>query len=214
MMKMYLILLVCAMALFGCGPSPQDYAEADVMRSQEQQAMLDATQAREQQIKLDAIAVQEAEREQAVKDAALANAKLAAQWVAFGGGIALTISLVMVILAVGASGSIAIYGSGRAVARAAWVKANLIYLDPKTGQYPLLTEYVGKGVFSLTNANTEKTLMLDSRNESDRLAIRGAIAIQHALVMSNAASKSQDPSGVSIIQPLVIDDRENNDERI
>jgi hypothetical protein len=37
------------------------------------------------------------------------------------------------------------------------------------------------------------------------VAIRGAIAVRHALVMANAASKSADPTGVAMVQPLVLE---------
>jgi hypothetical protein len=210
-MKRILVFLAIAMALFACTPNPKDVAKADVMRSEENQAALDAAQAREQKIKLDEIALQDAEREQAVKDAALENAKNAAARVAYWGGIALTISLMMMILAVGASGSIAIYGGGRAVARAAMVKANLIHLDKVTGQYPLVLEYAGKGIVSLTDPNTGMTLLLNTRNEPDRLMIQSAGAIRHVGVLANAASKSKDPTGVAMVQPLIIE--QNAEER-
>jgi len=207
-MKRILIFLAVAMALFGCAPNPKDVAKADVMRSEANQVALNADQAREQKIKLDEIALQDAKREQAVKDAALENAKLAAAMAAYWGGIALTVSLVMMILAVGASGSIAIYGGGRAAARAAMVKANLIHLDKATGQYPLVLEYAGKGLVSLTDPNTGMTLLLNTRNEPDRLMIQSAAAIRHVGVLSNASSKSKDPTGVAMIRPLIIDNEE------
>jgi hypothetical protein len=204
-MKRVLIFIAVALMLFGCIPDPKDAAEADVLRTEARQAELDAIQAREQKIKLDEIIVQDAEREQLVKDAGLANAELTAARVAYWSGLALTVSLVLMILTFGASASVAMYGTGKAVARAAMVKAQLIYLDKTTGQYPLVLEYAGKGIVSLTDPNRKYTIMLDTRNEPDRLMIQTAGAIQHVGVLSSAASKSKDPTGVAMIQPWIID---------
>lgn len=210
-MKKVLVLLVVSLALFGCAPNPKDVAKGEVMRIEAQQNAMDATRAREQQIKIDQIEIQNAQREQEVKDAALVNKKHAMEIITYWSGIAITISLVMVILAVGASGSIAIYGGGKAMARAAMVKAQLIYLDKNTGQYPLVLEYAGKGIVSLTDPNTGITLLLNTRNESDRLMIQSAAAIRHVGVLASAASKSKDPTGVAMIQPLIIE--QNMEER-
>lgn len=207
-MKKALFLLAVSVALVSCAPNPKDVAKADVMRMEARQQVMDDIRAREQQIKLDEIEIQNAQREQEVKDAALANKKHAMEMVTYWSGIAITISLVMVILTVGASGSIAIYGSGKAFARAAMVKAQLIYLDKATGQYPLVLEYAGKGIVSLTDPNTNTTLLLNTRNEPDRLMIQTAGAVRHVGVLASAASKSKDPTGVAIIQPLIIDAEE------
>jgi len=207
-MKKFMFLLLVSMVLIGCSPNPKDVAKAEVMRSEAQQSALDATRAREQQIKLDEIEIQNAEREQAVKEAALANKKHAREMVTYWSGIAITISLVIVILTLGASGSIAIYGSGRAFARAAMVRAQLIYLDKNTGQFPLVLEYAGKGIVSLTDPNTNTTLLLNTRNEPDRLMIQSVAAIRHVGILANASSRSKDPTGVAMVQPLIIDSEE------
>jgi hypothetical protein len=207
-MKKVLILFAVALALFGCMPSPQDVAEADVMRVEARQAELDAIQAREQLARMNEIELENALREQELKDAALENAKAAAARAAYWGGLALTVSLVIVFLSVGASAGIAIYGSGRAFARAAMVKANLIYLDKATGQFPLVLEYAGKGLVTLTDPNTNTTLLLNTRNEPERMMIQTAGAVRHVGVLAAAASKSKDPTGMAMIQPLIIDAEE------
>ena len=207
-MKKIMFLLLVSMALAGCAPNPKDIAKAEVLRSEAQQSALDATRAREQQTRLDEIEIQNAEREQEVKDAALVNKKHASEKVTYWSGIAITISLVIVILAIGVSGSIAIYGSGRAFARAAMVRAQLIYLDKNTGQYPLVLEYAGKGLVTLTDPNTNTTLLLNTRNEPDRLMIQSAAAIRHVGILANASSKSKDSAGVAMVQPLIIDAEE------
>lgn len=207
-MKRIFILLILSVTLLGCAPNPKDVAKGEETRLLAEQDAADQAQEREHKIRMDEIELQEAEREQAVKDAALENAKLAAQRVAYWGGLALTLSIVLMILTVGASGSIAIYGSGKAIARAAMVKANLIYLDEATGQYPLVLEYAGRGIVSLTDPNTGMTLLLDTRNEADRLMIQSSAAVRHVGVLASAASKSKDPTGVAMIRPLVIEDVE------
>jgi hypothetical protein len=207
-MKKVLVLLVVALALFGCMPSPLDVAEADVLRTEARQAELDAIQAREQLARMNEIELEDARREQELKDAALENAKAAAARAAYWGGLALTVSLVIVFLSVGAAAGIAIYGSGQAIARAAMVKANLIHLDKTTGQYPLVLEYVGKGLVTLTDPNTNTTLLLNTRNEPERMMIQTAGAVRHVGVLAAAAGKSKDPTGMAMIQPLVIDAEE------
>jgi hypothetical protein len=207
-MKKVLVLLVVALALFGCMPSPLDVAEADVLRTEARQAELDAIQAREQKALMNEIELADALREQELKDAALENAKAAAARAAYWGGLALTVSLVIVFLSVGAAAGIAIYGSGQAIARAAMVKANLIYLDKATGQFPLVLEYAGKGLVTLTDPNTGATLLLNTRNEPERMMIQTAGAVRHVGVLAAAAGKSKDPTGMAMIQPLIIDAEE------
>lgn len=207
-MKKALFFLAVALALVGCAPNPKDVVEGKVMQIEAEQKAMDATRAREQQIKMDEIEIQNAQRAQEVKDAALVNKKHAMEMVTYWSGIAITISMVIMILAVGASGSIAIYGSCRAFARAAMVRAQLVYLDKATGQFPLVLEYAGKGIVSLTDPNTNTTLLLNTRNEPDRLMIQTAGAIRHVGVLANASSKSKDPTGVAMVQPLIIDAEE------
>jgi len=204
-MKRTILFLVVAMALFSCAPTPQDVADAEATSSESRQGELDAIQAREQKIKMDAIQVQEAERAQEIKDAGLENAKKIYSAIIYWGGITLVIVLMYVIVSVGKGLNIAIEGAAHAIARAAIVKANLIYLDPKTGQFPQLLEYLGDGNYSLTDMNDHSTLLLNTHNEPDKIAVRGALAVRHALVMSNAASRSKDPTGVAMVQPLIID---------
>lgn len=203
--KRIILFILVVMALFGCAPTPQDVADAEATSSESRQGELDAIQAREQKIKMDAIQVQEAERAQEIKDAGLENAKTIYGAIIYWGGITMTIVLMYIIVSVGRGLNTAIEGAAQAIARAAIVKANLIYLDPKTGQFPQLLEYLGDGKYSLTDMNDHSTLLLDTRNEPDKVAVRGALAVRHALVMSNAASKSKDPTGVAMVQPMIID---------
>jgi hypothetical protein len=201
-----LIALIVGVLLTGCSTvDPRKSAEAYATQSQADQLARDATQEREQKAILDAIAVKDAERTQAIKDAAMVNAKAVYGWMTLWGGITLTIVLVYVLISIGRGLNVVIQGTGEAMARAAMVKANLIYLDKTTGQYPLVLEYAGKGLVSLTDPNTNTTLLLNTRNEPDRMMIQTAGAIRHVGVLSAAASRSKDPAGVSMIQPMIID---------
>ena len=202
-MKKYILLAV--LILTACAPDPRRDAAAYATRIQADNAALSADQARQQQTRLDEITIREAERKQEIKDAALDKAKQSAGWVAYWGGVAVTISIVAIIISAGVGSSYALVGAGKASARFAEVKASLIYLDAKTGQFPLLLSPLGNGRYSLTDPSTNSVLMLDTRNEPDRLMVQGAMAVRHALVMSNAAAKSQDPTGVAQVQPLIID---------
>ena len=201
-------LLVTMFLLSACATDPRNAADAYQTRSEADQAALDSQQARNQVQALNLIAIEDAQREQAIKESGLAKTQAVYGWVIYYGGMALTVTVVCLVLSIGIGSSIAIVGSGRAMARVADVRANLVYLDKATGTFPQLIQYIGNGKYSLTDPTDHSTLMLDTRNEPDRVAIRGAIAVRHALVMANAASKSKDPTGVAMVQPLVIDSLE------
>jgi hypothetical protein len=204
--KHIFLLFMTLFFLTACAPQ-RIAAEAESYKTHQEtdQKVLDTIQAREQKTAMDAIALREAERKQAVKDAALANVKSLANMFVRVTGIAGMVVVVWVMVSVGRGAGVALEGLGQAAARKAMVNANLIYIDPKTGQYPQLLEYLGGGRYSLTDLNDHSTLMLDTRNKPDLLAVQGAMAIRHALVMSNAASRSKDPTGVAMVQPLIID---------
>jgi len=192
--------------LTACAPQ-KIMAEADAYktRAEADQAVLDSQQERAQKSALDAITLQETEREQAIKDAGLTEAKEMYVWAVNWIGLTVMLVLMYVIVSVGRGVSFAVEGVGQAAARKAMLQANLIYLDAKTGNFPQLIEYLGNGRYSLTDMNDKSTRFLDTRNEPDRMAVQGAIAVRHALVMSAAASRSKDASGVASIQPFVID---------
>ena len=205
MNKKLFVFSLAVLILSACATDPRNAADAYQTRMEADQAAKDSQQARAQEQALNEIAIQDAQREQAIKDAGLAKAQEAYGWMVYWGGIALTLTIVSAVISVGVGASYAIVGSGRAAAQAAMVRANLVYLDKATGTFPQLIQYIGNGKYSLTDPTDHSTLMLDTRNEPDRVAIRGAIAVRHALVMASAASKSADPTGVAMVQPLVID---------
>src|SRR5690606_8510975 len=97
------------------------------------------------------------------------------------------------------------YGTTKAYNRWVEVRANLIHLDAKTGTYPMLLTYISKGRFTaLMPDNT--VLELDSRNEPDRIKLRGLLDIQHTAVLANAARLSHRPGEIAQIPaPHVIE---------
>jgi hypothetical protein len=96
-------------------------------------------------------------------------------------------------------------GISTALVRAAEVKANLIYLDERTRQYPVFLQYLGQGKFSLVNPNVNAVLMLDTRSEPDRQMIAAMGATQYAGALAREARQSDDPTGVSMIQAPIVD---------
>lgn len=95
-------------------------------------------------------------------------------------------------------------GMGEAAERAAWVHANLIYVDHKTGQFPVFL-YEGHGRYAMVLPGVAGVIPLDTRHEPDRqmIATQGA-ALQDYLIAREAA-KSEDPAGVSVVRAQTID---------
>lgn len=205
MNKKMMLVIFTALTLTACAGDPRNEADAYETRILAEQAALDAAQARSHQARLDALELADAEQTLQVRTANQAQAAQTLGWVIRYGGMALTVSAVMVSLAAGAGLSAAMIEGGRAAGRAANVRANLIPLDRTTGQYPALIQYLGNGRYSLTDANTHTTLELDTRNEPDRAMVAGAMAVRHALVMSAAAARSKSPEGVAMIEPMVLE---------
>lgn len=199
------LLIFLLFFLTACAPDPRKEAVAFETRTQAEQQALDEEQARQQQEALNQIALQNKQRQSELFEAVMEKAKVVFGLMVYWGGITATIVLIYVLVSAGRSLKTVIEGAGEAAARKAMVHANLIYIDKSTGQFPQLLEYLGNGKYSLTDLNDHSTMMLDTHNAPDRLAVRGAMAIRHALVMSNAASKSKDPTGVAMISPMVID---------
>jgi hypothetical protein len=119
------------------------------------------------------------------------------RWTSTAGGAALAILIVSAAL----GGALGLVGAGKASARYANVRANLIPLDEGTRQFPLFLQYQGKGRYALANPNTGSVTMLDSRREPDRQMIRAMAAVVLYGAIGREARLSKDPAGVAIIQP-------------
>lgn len=203
-MKRIILFFAFALLLAGCGPNPIQQAEANDQYVRTNQEMLDAEQAREFKTEMDKITVQDAARKQTIKDAALENMKASAALAAKIGGFTLAVTLCMMIISIGQAARVAVIGLGEATARAAMVRASLIQLDARTGQYPAFVQANGKVFLSMSDINTGKTLLLDMKNEADQMMIQAAAAIRYGGVVASHAAKSQQPDGVSIIEPLML----------
>lgn len=206
-MKKQQMIVWCALLLTAtaCAADPRNQADAYRIRMEAESAAAVESAALEHTQALNALELQEAQRVQDVREANQAQAKISYGWILYWGGMAVTVSVVAVALSAGAGLSVALIEGGKAAGRMANLRANLIQIDHKSGQFPQLVQYLGNGKYSLTDPNTSAVLMLDTRNEPDRLMVAGAMAVRHALVMSTAAAKSQNPEGVAMIQPMVLD---------
>jgi hypothetical protein len=100
-----------------------------------------------------------------------------------------SISLCVFLATAAIGGGWAAIGAGRAAARAAIVRANLIPLDAATRQFPLLLNYLGRGRYSLLDPNTEMVTLLDTRQPADRDKFRQMGMVKLAGVVAQEAGK-------------------------
>lgn len=189
-----LFVVAISLLLAACAPDPRREADAFATRTQAEQDALDREQARAHDEELHNINIQNIKAAQAQWQTSMQKIVKAFQFAA-------PIATVAVTFAAGIALSIALIGSGKAAARFVEVRANLIQLNPATRQYPLLLQRVGKGLYSLTNPNTNSTLILNMRNETDRDMIRAMANVQYAGALAREARFSHRPGEISIIQP-------------
>ena len=176
--------------LASCAPDPRNQADAYKTTVLADQAAADQAAAR---------SVRTIEADQAAAEAAQTAAARVAGWNRFILVASIAGCVVVSCLAIG--GSWAAIGGGRAMAKAAEVRAMVVsyQLDELTRQYPALMTYLGAGRFSLANPNTQSVLMLDTRQAADRESIRAAGAIQLAGAVAREARRSNQPEGVAVI---------------
>lgn len=208
MKRLLIFLAMAGLLLSACAPDPRKEAQAFEIRTQAEQDALNAAQTRRQDAEIHAIAVEEAKIEAGHK------AATAAEWRnGVNRFIRVTFFFVIVELCVFlfygtrtmiVSFDIASKGLAKAAARKALVSANLIYLDPKTRQFPMLLQYIGKGKYSLVNGNADDVMMLDTRNAPDRQMIATSGLTQLAGAIAQEARQSSDPAGISVMQPVIV----------
>jgi len=191
-----ILTLLLLLLLSSCAPDPRDVADANRTTVMAAQDAADRVQARAQ---ADQIFQQTQTERQATDQSRTQALNRLYQW----GGVALAVAVCMALIGIGGGISWAGISAGRAAARMTEIRASLIPLE-KSGQYPLIMNYLGHGRFSLANPNTESVVMLDTRNRSDRQLIASSGAVELAGVLAEAARKSQDPASVAMIQPAVI----------
>lgn len=188
----FILGLALAVLLSGCAVDPRNQADADNSRALTAEKVADQVQARE-------VAAVDAAARQAQEAATQAARVRAEQLVTRWASVAGSVSLAGVILAGGVGLGWFAVGAGRAGARAAEVRANLIPLNEVTRQYPAFLQYVGRGRFSLANLNTGQVLMLDTRNEADAQLVKVTASVLTMGVMAREARRAKDAPGVSVL---------------
>lgn len=201
MNKKLLVLLLAIFMLSACAPDPRKEAQAFAIESEAQQKALDQEQARTQDEELHNIVVQQEEVELQKERAN------AAVWVRIADTfITSLIALLLVgLTAVVYEVSRTAKGIGNAMVIAAETRANLIPLNPTTRQYPLFIKHVSGHRFAVHNPNTGSVILLDERNEADRQMIASVAQVQVSGVLASEARQSNDPAGMAMIRPPMID---------
>lgn len=201
MNKKLLVLLLAIFMLSACAPDPRKEAQAFAIESEAQQKALDQEQARTQDEELHNIVVQQEEIELQKERAN------AAVWVRIADTfITSLIALLLVgLTAVVYEVSRTAKGMGNAMVIAAETRANLIPLNPTTRQYPLFIKHVSGHRFAVHNPNTGSVILLDERNEADRQMIASVAQVQVSGVLASEARQSNDPAGMAMIRPPMID---------
>lgn len=206
-----LAVILLALALAGCDPFAADQiheqAIADQMAMAAQQDALNQEAARQRAAEAHAWKMAEEARHQA-------RGQALEPWIQFAMKamiIVLLAALAYNVLRVGSQTAIQINrlqrGLTTAMIEAAQLRSRLIYLDPNTRQYPLVSSYIGKGRYTLTDPNKKVTMILDTRNEGDAQMIAGSIAVQHSgmLTMEQRRSGAKDAASMAIVKPPVIE---------
>lgn len=190
-------LAVFLLLVSACAPDPRDQAEAtQIIMEAEQDA---ANQVQERQQEADTYTQELLER-QATSETRIK----AIQMITRSSSIAGSIAVFITIIAAGIGFGWAFIGSGKAAARFATVRANILPLDKETRSFPALLSYAGHGRYTLTDPNSGATHYLDTRNAPDRQLISILGAVRLAGVVAQEARKSSDPAGLAVYNPVVI----------
>lgn len=205
----FIFSIVITAGLTACQPDPRRDAQAFAIQSQAEQDALNSQQTRVQNEALNAIQLQELELQQQHREAAAQEWEAGWNNMIRYGFIFATIGVCISILAAAISFSHATFGIAKATARLADVRANLIYLDRTTRQFPAFLQYIGNGKYSLTDINDGSTLFLDTRNEADRQKIQGAMNARYAGVIAEKAQKADDAASLAVIRsPIILEGKD------
>jgi len=192
---------IALILLTSCGADPRKEAQAYATRSEANQEAFDRQIAREQSNDLHQYEMDRKEAKAAAIDKA-ANAVYGAIKI-FG-----PLAVAVACLALAASFWTASRGIARAAVTYAELRANLIHMDKDTRTYPMLRHVHGTR-YALANPNTESVVMLDVHNESDRQLLASFGATQLNGAVAQEARLSQDPAGLAMMNPAIINYQED-----
>lgn len=210
-MKLWIIIfsIVILVGLTACQPDPRKEAQALEIQLKAEQEALNAAQTRAQSEAANAIYLQELALQQQHREAAAVEWEAGLNNMIRYGFIFATIGVCISLLAVAVSFSQAALGIAKATVRLADVRANLIYLDRTTRQFPAFLQYIGGGKYSLTDINDGSTLFLDTRNEADRQKIQGAMNARYAGVIAEKAQNADDAASLAVIRsPIILEGKD------
>lgn len=198
------IILLFLLTLPACAPDPRKDAEAYKIRLEADQSVLTEEQNRQHAQELHDLQMQQLTMDQEDRKAWQGQWQLAGSRAIWLGSITIILALCFSVLVITRVTTKTIRGVGAALVRKADVSANLVKLDRATRQFPLLVQHVHGTRFAVHNPNTGSVIMLDMASAADRQLISTAGLTQLAGVIAQEAARSQDPAGVSVIRPPVV----------
>lgn len=187
--------------------SVRNDAEAYATRNESDIQVAIAQQELQLQQQLNNIAVQEAVRQQEIKEDIQDTTTVITKVVLWTGGVGIALA----ILSMSVGFSLASVQSGRAAGKKALLRSTLIYADPSTGLFPVKVISNEEKVRSLADMNKRTLMLPDQPLNPDPLMVASSASVQHAGVVSRNASKANGNSSVTDVTPLVIDVREHKD---
>ncbi len=210
------------LCLWNCPEDPRVWQEANTASEMTDQAVLDAEQ---QRVIREAEQAAALEKQKALNDLDIANrrytdavdaqkyAAAARAWTLF---IQVTVffgalALAALMISGTAGASITIIQTAKLLPEMTQSRMRItkIAMDPETMQFPAVLIYQGKGRFSLTDANTRTTQLLDSRDRGDRQMIAAANAVRLTGIVATQARKAANSSseGVAMVgtHPAIVD---------
>ena len=169
-MKPTLAALLIMVALTACSPDPRNAADAERTRLEAQSASQRDAQALSQAQRDWEITTKE--REQLSSTIVERRTEIITWWsrAALAAGI-------LAIGSIGLGFSQVTLGLAATTVNAARLRSTLVYLDAKTGTFPLVT-YKGAGRYTIADPNTGMTMVADSRHQADRAMIAAAMGIR------------------------------------
>lgn len=197
------LVFMMALLLAGCSNDPRNLADAYAATSRADQDASDRKQERAQAESMFAVENNEAE----LTSAARVQARIRfTNWVSITGSISLSALIVCAAIGFGWAS----IGTGRAVARYAGrradVLANLVPLSVKTRQYPLILQRMAGQLplYTMANPNTGEVLQLDLRRDADRQMIAACHSVQFAGMVAMEAARSAQADALAMIKPPMI----------